>query len=470
MIDLQDSAEPAHSFAFPERSPGPLDAATASALASSAGELVLVLDPEGIILDVSAGKRDHMRVRDWIGRKWIDTVTAESRGKVEEMLAPGSARGQIWRQVNHLLADHSLPIRYRLLPLGMGGYLAIGRDMRAAATMQQRLLQVQQSLERDHMRLRQAESRYRMLFDRSAEPMIVAEAASGRVREINQAAVALTGERAASRPISSFFAGEDRDRVIAFLGAVSAGAPIAPMRVRLSHDDREVALSANAFRRDGGSFHLIRLNDIAEQVAHADANRALAGLVERMPDAFIIADADLAIVGANAAFIELAHAASFEQIRGKPLDQFLGRRGIDLDLILGQLREHSSVRNVSTILFGTDGGQEEVEVSAVRTDSAGEEFGFCIRAVGRRLRDLPPAERDLPRSVEQLTDLVGRMPLKNIVRESTDLIERLCIEAALAYTSDNRASAAEILGLSRQSLYSKLHRHGLGNLAADAAE
>jgi DNA-binding protein Fis len=32
-------------------------------------------------------------------------------------------------------------------------------------------------------------------------------------------------------------------------------------------------------------------------------------------------------------------------------------------------------------------------------------------------------------------------------------------------TNDNRASAAEVLGLSRQSLYSKLHRFGLGNLS-----
>lgn len=37
----------------------------------------------------------------------------------------------------------------------------------------------------------------------------------------------------------------------------------------------------------------------------------------------------------------------------------------------------------------------------------------------------------------------------------------------ISRTSDNRASAAEILGLSRQSLYSKLHRYGLGNLAGD---
>jgi DNA-binding protein Fis len=32
-------------------------------------------------------------------------------------------------------------------------------------------------------------------------------------------------------------------------------------------------------------------------------------------------------------------------------------------------------------------------------------------------------------------------------------------------TGDNRASAAEMLGLSRQSLYAKLHRFGLGDLS-----
>ena len=51
------------------------------------------------------------------------------------------------------------------------------------------------------------------------------------------------------------------------------------------------------------------------------------------------------------------------------------------------------------------------------------------------------------------------------MREATDMIERLCIEAALEMTNDNRASAAELLGLSRQSLYVKLRRYGLGDLA-----
>ncbi|WP_395174382.1 helix-turn-helix domain-containing protein [Roseibium alexandrii] len=53
--------------------------------------------------------------------------------------------------------------------------------------------------------------------------------------------------------------------------------------------------------------------------------------------------------------------------------------------------------------------------------------------------------------------------MKELIRESLDVVERICIEAALDQTNNNRASAAEILGLSRQSLYIKLRRHGLEN-------
>jgi DNA-binding NtrC family response regulator len=69
--------------------------------------------------------------------------------------------------------------------------------------------------------------------------------------------------------------------------------------------------------------------------------------------------------------------------------------------------------------------------------------------------------------VAQLTELVGRVPLKDIVGETTELIEQLCIQAALELTRDNRASAAEMLGLSRQSLYVKLRRYNLGDLPQD---
>ena len=42
-----------------------------------------------------------------------------------------------------------------------------------------------------------------------------------------------------------------------------------------------------------------------------------------------------------------------------------------------------------------------------------------------------------------------------------DVIEKICIETALEMTKNNRAAAAEMLGLSRQSLYVKLRKFGL---------
>jgi transcriptional regulator with PAS, ATPase and Fis domain len=44
------------------------------------------------------------------------------------------------------------------------------------------------------------------------------------------------------------------------------------------------------------------------------------------------------------------------------------------------------------------------------------------------------------------------------VTDTTDVIEKICIEAALEITNNNRAAAADLLGLSRQSLYVKLSK------------
>jgi transcriptional regulator PpsR len=446
---------------------GTLGGDAATRLAALAGDIVLKLDRAGVVRDIAATGIEQATLRGFLGRHFDEIVAVESKPKITELLA--GANPAQWRQVNHPLGQGNLPVRYRVVPLP-DGFLAIGRDVRSAAVLQQRLLQVQQSLERDHLKLRQTETRWRLLFDGGSEPMMVIDTASGRIAEINSAATRLIGsrfERPAGQPLATQFALEDRDKVTAFLGAVAAGAEVAPVTVRLGRSARDVTLAATPFRKDGGAFCLLRIAANADARPAESVDRKLLDVVAAMPDAFVVADRNLVIATANPAMIDLAQAVSLEQLRGRPLGDVLGRPGIDLDLIAGQLREHGSVRNVATVVLGLAGGQEEVEVSATRIDDGGEQFGFAIRPVGRRLRDLPPADRDLPRSVEQLTELVGRMPLKNIVRESTDLIERLCIEAALAFTSDNRASAAEILGLSRQSLYSKLHRHGLGNLTGE---
>jgi len=448
-----------------------LDADAAMKLAMMAGDVSLVLDDTGTILDAAFDPKEFPAFAGWIGSNWIETVTDESRPKIMEMLA-AARRGEVqhWRQVNHASREGEVPIRYAVLSVNGGAHrIAFGRDLREAGKLQQRLLQVQQSLERDYLRMRQLEARYRMLFERSTEAVLIIEAATLRIREANPAAHTLVGARAASLPgkkLPSVLDKASHDVLQGLVGAALVSDTVSPATIRLTRGAREVLVSITGFTQDRGQFLLVRL--VPESERGTAVSSPLLELVEQMPDAFVVADANLEIVTANAAFVELVQAASVDQLRGRPLAETIGRPGIDLDLIEGQIDQHGSARNVSTVLrVGHDVEGEPVELSAVRTSGEDPHYAFVIRPIGRRLRDLPPGSQDLPRSVEQLTELVGRMSLKDIVRESTDLIERLCIEAALSYTSDNRASAAEILGLSRQSLYSKLHRYGLGNLAGD---
>ncbi len=329
-------------------------------------------------------------------------------------------------------------------------------------------------MERDYLRLRAAESRYRLLFDVSSEATLIVDAATNRFVEVNPAARRLVGSDAATAPGAAFtgvFEAGSRDRALALLTAASTNIGGESVEVRLAPAGTECRLSATLYRQDKATYVLVRLTPLAAEVMLPDdGSQLLIDVLERLPDAFVVTDERLDILAENAAFLDLAQLARREHARGQSLRRFLGRPGIDIDLLVAHLKDEGSVRNFATIFRSQFESVDEVEVSAVAVTGGDQPcFGFAIRGVGRRLRDDPAlgaaAGRDLPRSVEQLTELVGRVSLKEIVRELTDLIERLCIEAALAYTGDNRASAAEILGLSRQSLYSKLHRHGLGNLA-----
>lgn len=471
MLTRKHSIEGKHPFGNAAELFDTLDADAAMKFAMVAGDVTLVLDDTGTILDAAFDPREFPTFADWIGTNWIETVTDESRPKVMEMLA-AARRGEVqhWRQVNHPSPAGDVPIRYAVLSINGGAHrIAFGRDPREAGRLQQRLLQVQQSLERDYLRMRQLEARYRMLFERSTEAVMIIEAGTLRIREANPTAHQLVGVRIGGLPgkkLLTFIDKNSHDGVQALVGAALVSDTVSPGKIRITRGAREVLASVSGFAQDRGQFLLVRLVPSTDRPA-AEFSPVLA-LVDQMPDAFVVADSNLEIVTANAAFIEMLQAASIDQLRGRHLSESIGRPGIDLELIEGQIDQHGAARNIATVLrVGHDVDGEPIELSAVRTAGEDGYYAFVIRPIGRRLRDLPPSQQDLPRSVEQLTDLVGRMSLKDIVRESTDLIERLCIEAALSYTSDNRASAAEILGLSRQSLYSKLHRYGLGNLTTD---
>ncbi len=187
--------------------------------------------------------------------------------------------------------------------------------------------------------------------------------------------------------------------------------------------------------------------------------------LENAPDAFIVTDTGGKILTCNAAFIDMAQLTKTEQAIGRNLSDYLGRSDVDLSVLIANIQQRGAVRLFATMLHGANGSEQQVEISGVSVRSGPLPcLGFSVREVGQRMSAERPSLQQLPRSADQLVELVGRVPLQEIVSETADLIEKLCIEAALRLTRDNRASAAEMLGLSRQSLYVKLRRYNIGEI------
>lgn len=446
----------------------------ARSVISAASDIALLVDADGVIAFVATADDTAIDGYDaWVGKAFVDIVSPDSRAKARDLVdRAGPASTRAFSEINHPSGDGAdRAFRYGAVRESADGpRFLVGRDLRPLAALQQRLVEAQQAMEREYARLRLAETRYRMMFHLSSEPVLVIDAVSLRLVEANPAALnefALAIDRLSKTTLPSLFSPASGEALQAMLGAARASGEGEEIEVSLSTGKRKAWIGATAFRQEGTVNLLVRLRFRDQDTAAATGDhplRHVQGMLEQTPDGCVIIGPDRTVLHANRAFLELAQLASKHQVMGEPLDRWLGRPGIDLALIQETLADHGVIRNFPTIIRGEFGGTEDVELSAV-TAWAGDSgsTGLIIRSKGVQAAMQPQRGKALPRSVEHLARLVGRVPMKEIVRETSDVIEKLCIESALDLSKDNRAAAAQMLGLSRQSFYSKLRRHGLGD-------
>lgn len=472
-------------FETPEKFLSELDPQVAGTLVAAAADVVLVVDDQGIICDLAFGNPELSAYghKEWLGRPWAQTVTADSQPKVEAMLSEANANSGVkWRHVNHLTSTGEvLPLSYSVVTVRRPGKtkgsvtchtMAFGRDLRAQVALQQRLVSAQLSMERDYWRLRHVETRYRLLFQLATEAVLVLDATTEKLEEANPAAFALLGDKP-NRPTWTLDESlDDSSKAVIrqLLIQLRANGHCEPATVRLDNSTEDLTVSVALFRQENSAHFMVRLIP-AHGVLQSDSsgiNQLKLNAIENAPDALVVTDLFGSVLSANRAFLDLVQIANERLAMGESLEKWLGRTGVDLSVLLSNLRQRGVVRLYATSLRGEYGSTANVEISAVSL-TGGEKpcLGFTLRDVGRRIVSDGRTNKELPRSAGQMTELVGRVPLRDIVRETTDLIEQLCIEAALDLTGDNRASAAEMLGLSRQSLYVKLRRFSIGDAVAE---
>jgi len=212
-----------------------------------------------------------------------------------------------------------------------------------------------------------------------------------------------------------------------------------------------------------GAVFLLQLAPVGAALSAAQRSNTVSieELIERAPDGFVVLDQDGIVQHANQAFLDLIEIGSKGSVIGQRLSRWLWRPGADVSVLLSHVNRQRFVRLFSTVIHSELGTDTEVEISAAGSGDAGQgPIGILLRDVSRRL--LVSNESDsLRNSLGSMTEQVGKTPLRKLVRNTVGVVEQYYVKAALELANGNRTAAAEILGLSRQSLYAKLNRYDL---------
>ncbi|MGY6633897.1 MAG: transcriptional regulator PpsR [Alkalilacustris sp.] len=449
---------------------------------ASASDLAIVVSEEGAVLSIlaNAAQRGLQRLVAWEGSDLRDHLTAESLPKFEaqmDAIARGEGKG-VAVELNH--TDPTLsefPVRYTFHRIGPdGAILMLGRDLRPVAEMQQQLIKAQMALERDYETQREYDTRYRVLMERTQDAMVFVALATGRITDANTAASQLLGAQKADligSPFAAEFDTRRRGEVMESLANLALDE--APGHVDLTGRRLREALrvTPTMFRAAGERIMLCRIEraEAGTETSTDELQQHLAALYRSGVDAIVFTDRDGVIRAANTAFLNLADAAQASAVKGRSLGDFLSRGTVDLKVMLENTSRAGQLRLYTTRLRSTVGGEVAVEVSASWLDDpAHPAIVFVLRDASRAEAMRTPGATMSDEAVRSVMELVGSATLKDIVAETTDVVEKMCIETAVELTRNNRVAAAEMLGLSRQSLYVKLRKYGLLHRGTNSAE
>lgn len=448
----------------------PLATELATTIARVASDIALVIDKDGVISSVAEGAAVQAQgCSQWVGQRWVDTVSASTRPKIQSLLDEVASSGIVSRrrEVSHLAqGGDELPVTWSAIRLGADGpVLAVGRDLRAVAAIQQRFVEAQQDMERHYWSRRQAENRYQLLFQVANDAVLVLDADSLQVLEANVASALLLGHELnliRGQPLVDSLPPSARAAVAELLAHVRSTGRAGEIRVRGPATPGVLDISATPFRVGDQQQILLRARREEASAGTVDslALSRMAEFVETTPDAVVITDFAGGILMANPAFQRLTRQGDETRLRGQSLSALLLDAGGAWSRLVARVRDAGMVSNLPLEVGSLDGGPQSVRVSAALM-AEGEEacLGFILRPSHRLPVHL--AGDDV---LAGLLDQVGRVPLADLLVEVAHRAERQLIESALLRTGGQRAAAADALGMTPEALELRIQRHGLSGL------
>ena len=452
-----------------------------AALPTVQPDITLLLDMEGVIREATLSpSMSNESVDGWLGRPWVEVAGEMGGEKVKRMVDDARVTGiSAFRQINQRFPSGlEIPMEFTTVLLGgRAGMLAIGKNLQAVAELQSRLIAAQQTMERDYWKLREIETRYRLVFDASNEAVMIVSAANLRILEANRTAIeALNSPRRrnediAGRELLHDIAAEDRDAVREVLARIRERGKALSILVHLGAEAKPWMLRGSLMTAEPGHVFLLQFTAATDLSAPKEKGElpTIEELVGHLPDGFVALDEAGIVRHANQAFLDLVQLGSKSSAIGESLGRWLSQPGADLNALLSNIQRHRTVRLFTTSIRGELGTETEVEISAGTGEDEPGQIGVLLRNVARRLPS--GSESDFLRTaLGPMNEQIGKSSLRQLVKNTVGIVEQHYVKQALELAGGNRTATAELLGLSRQSLYAKLNRYGLDDKGPDVEE
>ncbi len=430
-------------------------------------DITLLLNTEGVIQEVTlsdalAGER----IDAWIGRPWAETLSDGANAKLKPMIPGGrNQRVSVFSQVTQCFpSGRQLLMEYTTVRLGdktETGLVAIGKSLQAITELHTRLVAAQQTMERDYWKLREIETRYRLLFDASNEAVLLLRADDLQVIEANPAAVHTLAHSPVGKKFLLHMPRGERAQFQDMLLRVKEQGKAPATLIHIGKQRKPYVVRASLMPADLGPAFLLQLTATQSLAQQPDDSIPVEPFIDHAPEGFVVINECGEIRRLNQAFLDMTEMTTESRVINQPLSRWLSKPGADLTVLLRQVQQHGTVRLFASTIHGELGSHTEVEISAARNGGAQlAHIGLLLRDTGGRLA-VPAQHGNLAEDLIALVEQVGQTSLRQLVKETTGVLERHYIKAALELTGGNRTAAAEILGLSRQSLYVKLNQHGI---------
>ena len=446
---------------------------SAETLLTSLVDLRLTLNDSHRVQEITSDSEllRHLFRDTLIGRPWLELVRDSDSSVAQEALRLAQAEpGSAHRADVALISgpeEEPIPVTCWLCASHETSAVQVACiDLRGETNLRQQLVNAQIALEQDYEAQRDNDLKLRALMAVMDEPMLFVSVRSGNVIDANAAAADLFGRKASDLTGAGFHTmveGKGPGGLIDKLVSVAASQSGGPVKATATGQHTPIHLSPKMLRTSQDQILLCKLSSPTIVRASNDTlTDNLSDLFDNGVDAMVFAAQDGTVLSTNTAFLKLADVAHPQNVQGQSLSQFLARGSVDMGVIIGNAKRSGAMRLYATKIKSELGTDRPVEISTTRLRASDTPvYALIIRDASRVEAIRPGSSNVADVDMRSVIEYIGNQSLKDIVAQTTDVVEKMCIETAVEMTSNNRVAAAEMLGLSRQSLYVKLRKYGL---------